>query len=226
MNLAKNHIDFGLFTNNGEAMLRFWQQEVRLPFEETLAVGGGVRQQRHALNGSVFKLNEARDPLPDEPPSGYSELLIARAGIQSPQALTDPDGNRVTLVPAGMDGIEGIGIRLQVSDEAAFHDFYGRILGLEVAGPNRYRWGDSLVMFEHRPGAARTGAMRAKGYRYVTVQVWDCDAEHATFLQRGAAEGRPPTTLGSTARVSFIRDPDGNWIEVSQRASLTGDLPH
>jgi hypothetical protein len=30
--------------------------------------------------------------------------------------------------------------------------------------------------------------------------------------------------LGSTARISFVRDPDGNWIEISQRASLTGTL--
>jgi lactoylglutathione lyase len=33
-----------------------------------------------------------------------------------------------------------------------------------------------------------------------------------------------PVTLGTTARISFIRDPDGNWIELSQRASLTGSL--
>jgi hypothetical protein len=32
-------------------------------------------------------------------------------------------------------------------------------------------------------------------------------------------------TLGTVARISFIRDPDGNFIEVSQRASLTGSLP-
>jgi lactoylglutathione lyase len=31
--------------------------------------------------------------------------------------------------------------------------------------------------------------------------------------------------LGETARISFILDPDGNWIEISQRASLTGALP-
>ena len=28
-------------------------------------------------------------------------------------------------------------------------------------------------------------------------------------------------TLGRVARISFIRDPDGNFIEISQRASLT-----
>jgi lactoylglutathione lyase len=43
-------------------------------------------------------------------------------------------------------------------------------------------------------------------------------------MAHGGTEGRPPVTLGTTARVSFVRDPDGNWIEVSQRASLTGSL--
>lgn len=40
----------------------------------------------------------------------------------------------------------------------------------------------------------------------------------------GGDEGRPPATLGKVARISFVKDPDGNWIEISQRASLTGDL--
>jgi len=44
-------------------------------------------------------------------------------------------------------------------------------------------------------------------------------------VERGGREGRPPITLGKIARVSFVRDPDGNWIELSQRASLTGPLP-
>jgi lactoylglutathione lyase len=34
----------------------------------------------------------------------------------------------------------------------------------------------------------------------------------------------PPTTLGTTARISMVRDPDGNWIELSQRASIVGTL--
>ena len=33
-----------------------------------------------------------------------------------------------------------------------------------------------------------------------------------------------PVTLGTTARISMVRDPDGNWIELSQRASITGSL--
>jgi lactoylglutathione lyase len=80
-------------------------------------------------------------------------------------------------------------------------------------------------MFAQDLGAARTGEMRAPGYRYLTFQIFDADGEHRAMLHRGAEEGRPPVTLGATARFSFIRDPDGNWIEISQRASLTGPLP-
>jgi lactoylglutathione lyase len=80
------------------------------------------------------------------------------------------------------------------------------------------------VSYAQDDSAVRTEPLRALGYRYLTVQVWDVDAEHAGIVARGGTEGRPPVTLGTTARVSFVRDPDGNWIEVSQRASLTGAL--
>ncbi len=225
MKLAKQHIDVGLYTNNAAAMLEFWQQRVGLPFEETLPLGGGVRQHRHAMNGSVLKINDARDPLPEEGPAGYREIIIARDGIDAPQSLTDPDGNRVTLMPRHDDGISGIAVRLAVRDEAAFHGFYGEALQLEPAGEQAYRCGDSLLFFAHEGDAAPVGRMQARGIRYMTVQVWDVDAEHAGIIARGGAEGRAPLTLGTTARISFVRDPDGNWIEVSQRASLTGALP-
>lgn len=224
MDLAKNHIDVGLFTNNLEPMLAFWQHEVGLVFEELLPTGGGNHQHRHAMNGSVFKLNHARDPLAAEPPSGYRELLIAQEGLSAPRELKDPEGNRVTLVPPGQDGIVGIGIRYGVRDVDAFRRFFGHALGLEEVSTGVFRWGDSLLFVEHDASATRTGEMRAPGFRYITVQVRDVEQEHGTFLARGADEGRAPVTLGSTARISFIRDPDGNWIEVSQRASLTGTL--
>ena len=56
MELAKPHFDVALLTNQRDAMLAFWQQEVGLPFEELLPTGGGNQQHRHAMNGSVFKL--------------------------------------------------------------------------------------------------------------------------------------------------------------------------
>ena len=58
----------------------------------------------------------------------------------------------------------------------------------------------------------------------MTIPVHDVDAEHASILSAGGRETMPPTTLGEIARISFVLDPDGNAIEISQRASLTGPL--
>ncbi|OAI40898.1 hypothetical protein AYO38_04820 [bacterium SCGC AG-212-C10] len=224
MNLAKNHLDIGVFTNNEEEMLAFWQREVGLPFEETLPLGNGNRQQRHGMNGSVFKLNASRDAVPGAALTGYRELLIARDGITQSRTLRDPDGNPVTLVAPGCDGIVGIGIRLAVTDRERSGDFFGRVLELERIAESAYRWGDTVLLLEDAQGAP-SGEMRGNpGYRYITVQVRDVNEEHRKALERGATEGRAPVTLGETARISFLRDPDGNWIEVSQRASLTGPL--
>ena len=55
-------------------------------------------------------------------------------------------------------------------------------------------------------------------------QIFKVDEVHALILSAGAREGLPPTTLGNVARISMILDPDGNWIELSQRASIVGPL--
>ncbi|MCB1693228.1 MAG: VOC family protein [Pseudomonadales bacterium] len=224
MKLAKDCIDIGVQTNQLEPMMAFWQEEVGLPYEELLKVGGGTHQHRHSLNGSVFKLNSVRDPLPETGPTGYTELLIAREGLRTPRALTDPDGNRVTLVPPGYEGITAIGIRLRVSSLQQFRHYYRNILEIDEIDATHFRWGTTVFILEEDPSIEPAAEMRGKGYRYITVQVWKVDEEHGAYLARGGHEGRPPVTLGTTARISFIRDPDGNWIEVSQRASLTGDL--
>ena len=206
-------------------MLAFWQEKVGLPFENILRIGHGLHQHRHGMNGSVFKLNHSRAPLEDAPIAGYRELRIARAGLADRHELVDPDGNSVVLVPPGEQQVEGIGLHLHVRDETAFHEFYGRVLGLEHVGPAAYRCGDSILSFERDPTATAAPRFTARGYRYFTIQIRDVDAEHRAVLARGGREGRAPVTLGTVARVSFLRDPDGNWIELSQRASLTGPLP-
>jgi len=222
--LAKGHLDVGLYTNEAEAALGFWRDEVGLPYEELLKAGGGVHQHRFGLNGSVLKVNHARDPLPPAPISGYRELFVARDGLAEPQTHIDPGGNRVTLVPPGSDGIVGIAVSLGVRDEDAFRRFYGDALGFEEVDARCYRCGDSLLRFERDPNAVSDQAMFAAGYRYLTVQVHSVDREHAGLLARGATEARAPFTLGETARISFVRDPDGNYVEISQRKSLTGSL--
>ena len=104
MKLAKPRIDIGFATNNAPAALAFWQNGIGLPFDYTQPIRRGYKQHRHDLCGSILKINQLYEPLPDNPPSGYRELLIARDGIGAPQPMTDPDGNRVVLVPKGMHG--------------------------------------------------------------------------------------------------------------------------
>src|SRR5882757_8443060 len=117
MNLAKQHLDVGLFSTNRDEQLAFWQQTVGLPYDHMGKVGGGVQQHRHHMNGSILKMNHSRQPLPEAPPSGIVGLQIAKDGLAVPQALSDPDGNRVTLVPrsanGGTDGVQGIAILLR-----------------------------------------------------------------------------------------------------------------
>lgn len=224
MRIAKPAIDVGLATNNRAAMLAFWQNEIGLPFVETLPVGRGVLQLRHAIGDSVLKINDNREPLPATPPSGYRHVSIARPTITRTRELIDPDGNRVALVPIGHDGIEQMQVRIAVRSLEAQHDFYGRVLGLPATDDGRFRCGASLLMFEHDPRASSDAQMRGVGYRYLTIQVFDVVGEHRSILARGGAEGAAPVRLGDVAYISFVRDPDGNWIEISQRKSITGSL--
>ena len=222
MKLAKNHIDVGLFSNRREEQLAFWQETVGLPFDHIGKLGGGVQQHRHHMNGSILKINHTRDPLPAAPASAILELRIARSGLPAAQSLVDPDGNRVMLVPPGADGVVGICVVLKVSDLVASDDFYVNAMGFLREREGVWRCGDTLLIAGERGPVANIGELRAPGFRYLTVQVWDCIAEHAGVLARGGTEGRPPTVLGDTVRYSFVLDPDGTFIEISQRASLTG----
>jgi lactoylglutathione lyase len=228
MNLAKPRIDIGLNTNNLEPMLAFWQDEVGLSFEHLLSVRKGMKQHRHVLLGSVLKINHYRDPLPQLEPSGYRELLIAREGIGESTALQDPDGNRVSLVPPGMFGITRIGVRLAVRDLDAHVAFFAKALGLEQLAAREhgpaFLAGDSVILLEQSADAPSDATIEGAGWRYITFQVFKVDLEHANVLANGGREARPPVTLGETARISMVRDPDGNWMELSQRASITGSL--
>jgi catechol 2,3-dioxygenase-like lactoylglutathione lyase family enzyme len=222
MNLAKQHLDVGLFSTKRDEQLAFWQQTVGLPYDHMGKLGGGMQQHRHHMNGSILKMNHSRGALPAAAPSGIVGLEIARDGVAIPRALADPDGNKVTLVPRGQQGVEGIAILLKVNDPDQHDRFWTQVMQFERAGAGRYRCGDSLVVVAEQGKVERSTEWRGPGYRYMTVQVWDCIAEYDGILGRGGASGGEPRILGDTVRFAFVCDPDGNHIEISQRASLTG----
>jgi lactoylglutathione lyase len=228
MNLAKPRIDFGLTTGEIEPMLAFWQGEVGLPFDHLLKIRRGHDQHRHDALGSVIKINHTAEPPAAGPPTGYRELLIAREGLAAPQPMVDPDGNRVTLVPPGWRGVDQIGVRLAVRSLAAHRRFYTEALGLTEEpwdGGAAFRGGESLLIVEESADAPAPGVRPgARAWGYITFQIFKVDQEHAFALAHGAGEAVAPVTLGTTARISMITDPDGNRIELSQRASIVGSL--
>ena len=57
------------------------------------------------------------------------------------------------------------------------------------------------------------------------MQVTDVNREHDRLVGLGWHEAMSPVKLGDVAMISLVRDPDGVWLEISQRASLTDDLP-
>jgi lactoylglutathione lyase len=223
MNLAKPHLDVGLFSNRRDDQLAFWQHTVGLPYDHMGKAGGGVQQHRHHMNGSILKMNHARDPLPDIAPSGIVGLQIAREGLAAPKELLDPDRNQVTLVPKGSGAVSGIAVLLRVNDPAAHDRFWTHVMQYERVGEGRYRCGDSLMVIAGRGKVEHRGtAWRGLGFRYTTVQVFDCVAEFEGIVARGGTPGGEVRVLGDTVRYAFVCDPDGNHIEISQRASLTG----
>ena len=227
LDLAKYQLDIGLFTNQREEMLSFWQDLPGVAYEGPLSIGGGVQQHRHQLRGSILKVNHAREELPRAPKAGYSDVLIVDPDRGDPDVTHDPEGIKVWRVPPGYRGISQMAVITRVRDLGAHKAFWGDVLGLPAAprsGDNAFRIGDSVLFLEQDDDAPADAAMEGPGFRYLTLQVWDADAAHSGVLERGGIEGRPAITLGTVARFSFVRDPDGNWIELSQRGSLTGPV--
>lgn len=224
MQLAKQQIDIALATNHVDALLPFWQEEAGARFDHVLPVSRGQKQHRHDIAGSVLKINQHERPLPANPPSGYRELLIARAGLTEAKSLADSERNRVMLVPPGFEGVSQIGVRIAVRDLDAHRRFYADALGLHEERPGAFRAGDSLIILEQDDDAPADAQMQGPGWRYITFQVFKIDEAHAAVVAKGGREALAPVTLGTTARISMVRDPDGNWIELSQRASIVGSL--
>jgi len=226
--LAKHQLDIGLTTEDRDETLAFWQDEVGLVYDGPLSIGGGVRQHRHSFRGSIVKINHSRNPVEPEPPSGYRRVFVAQHDRTKVVETRDPGGNQVVLVPPGHEGITQLGVEIGVRDVDAHSHFWGEVIGLAASprsGEHAFHVGDSVLCLVHDPDAPSDSTRSGTGYRYCTLQVFDADAEYQRCIVAGARDGHEPFTHGEVARYGFIRDPDGNWIELSQRASITGPLP-
>jgi predicted enzyme related to lactoylglutathione lyase len=229
MGLAKPQVDVGIFTRQLEPMQAFYGERLGLQFESVLPVGGGFRQHPYLCNGSVIKLMHSRDPLRPRRTGGYETLMIATPKVTQAEALPDPDDNAIELVPPGRDDVTQMEIRVGVRDVGAFGQFYTSAFGAIEIGQNRYKIGETIfgVYHEHEIHAPKMtlfanplevmNAMAELGIQYVTLQVRNCGTAFSALKTAGAAIAVEPSTFGTIARISFVRDLDGNFIELSQR---------
>ena len=211
---AKPAFDVGFATNDIDGYTAFWSDTVGLPYDHMAKLGGGFHQHRWTLGDSIIKVNHTRTALSDVPPGGYAGLSIAHADAAS---LQTPDGVPVTLAPAGNSDLT---LYAKTHNLDAFMQFYTEALGFSPDGMDTLTLGRSRLIAQ--PGTpARVDGWRERGLRYMTVQIFDCDGMTSALERAGVEIGMAPKTVGQV-RYSFIRDPDGNWIELSERASLTG----
>jgi len=211
---AKPAFDVGFATNDLDGFRALLERRIGLPYDHLAKLGGGFHQHRWSAGRSIVKVNHSRAPLGDAPPSSYCGLTFRAAATAD---LATPDGAPVRL-RASADA--ELTLHAETPDLDAFARFYGERLGLASDGPAAFRLGECRIVATEGPRPPRVG-WRERGLRYMTVQIYDCDAATAALQARGVEVGLPPRTIGQV-RYSFVRDPDGAWVELSERASLTG----
>jgi hypothetical protein len=215
MELAKPCLDVGLYTDRYDDLRAFYCDGIGLPYEELLRAGRGIHQHRVGLHGSVLKINSSREPL-EEAPTAFVRLDIH---ADRRETVRDPDGTEIVLTP----DVAAIAVHWRSRDPERLGALLREGFDASDLGDGRWQVGTTVLVLH--PGGGPVGPLRRRGFRYLTVQVRDVRAEHANLLRLGWSEGTAPVKLGDTAFISFVLDPDGAPVEISQRASLTGPLP-
>lgn len=222
--LSKPFVDVGLFTDDGGPAAAFYGDVLGLPALDTVPIEPGYTLYRYDAHGSALKLNVLDSPLPARR-TCYSRMVWPEPGRRHTSSIEDPDGNVVELVPPGHLDIDQVGIVYRVPSPEAAHAFAVHALGARPLGPGRFRLGGTVLLFEIDPDAPRAGALESHGFTYITLHVTDTVAVHAWLVAHGCLEAIPPTPFEAITTYSFVRDPFGGWIEISQRADLAGGAP-
>jgi catechol 2,3-dioxygenase-like lactoylglutathione lyase family enzyme len=228
LKLAKPAIDIGLFTNHPKEVSDFWKTRTRIVEDHQLSVSRTTRQFRYRYQDGILKINAHSLPLTPSTKQPLRRVIVANERLGENQDLQDPDGNLLTLCPMGYKGINHWAIEISAYSAELFFYFYNELLGFPQVDQNEraVQCGNSLITFNlEEEKFEPNNALEQLGLSYFTIQVYNVDTVYEHLVTRGVTPGIEPVTLGKTARIAFIRDPFGTWIELSQRASLTGALP-
>ena len=221
MDLSKRHLDAGFFCTEVRSDREFWNSKINLEFQGTLELGGDLvnqptTQYRYVAGGSIIKVNHYQGDLPhtDIESSGYKGVLVAST-VKDFQVYRTLSGESVNVVPTGTDQITGIGILVHSPDPGRLLHFYTNIMEFEKIGPSRVKAGETVIFVDEGPGGSVTSTFAGTGFRYITVHVVNADSALQGISNRGGTISIRPIDYGKIARLGFVTDPDGNWIEVA-----------
>jgi glyoxylase I family protein len=168
----------------------------------------------------------------------YNRLELPEQSPYEVAFSNDADGNALELVGLKKPAGDALKVRMQigltVADVERSKHFYGALLGLRqepdmklprsmnTVGNTRYGFvaGKTTIKFWSKGPDLPTqtgGPGRRTGIRTITGVVPDVDALHETLRTRGVTIKSPPSNFGK-ARIMFIADPDGNWLEFGSAA--------
>jgi catechol 2,3-dioxygenase-like lactoylglutathione lyase family enzyme len=132
-------------------------------------------------------------------------------------------------------------VGLSVADLDAQVEWYCAAFGLVVASPFEVpplslrgafvvgAGGIAIELLEREGSvdglraADQAEALLTRGYGHICLRVENVDEVHARLIAVGAAERMPPQAAPEPGvRMSFVADPEGNLIELIDRAGAVG----
>ena len=218
MRFAKNCFDIGLMVDISAFRLEDWTIGLGLEVDQVIEIEG-LRQHRFHVDQAVLKVNVAIDPLPAGPLPGFASFAIRgrRFIVRDGAPVLSENDPAAT---AGVPDQHGLDVEIVSPSVDDAMRFYTEVLGLEKAGSASVRCGSGIVSFRTGEGPADGALLMGPGIRYLTLQVFDADEACAKVAAGGGRVSRAPVNFGDVARYGFVLDPDGNWIELSARASV------
>ncbi len=113
---------------------------------------------------------------------------------------------------------------LNVSDLETSIEFYTHHLGLQLEGRREVKQNNAEIAFlKDKDGAAielthwrdKETLMEGDNFDHIAFGVEDLNATVRELKGKGVTIAMEPFSLqGSTSKIAFIKDPDGNWLEL------------
>jgi len=117
---------------------------------------------------------------------------------------------------------------LNVSDLTRSIDFYTKELGLRLISRREVRQNNAEIAFlnDNETGALELTHWRDKkslaegdNFDHIAFETPDIDAKVAELRAHGVTIAMEPFSLqGSSSKIAFIKDPDGNWLELIEHS--------